>query len=136
VIEINWNPSERQLRQFAFLALIFFGGLGVWASLAGSVGLAAGVLFGIGIALGLPGLSVPRSVRLPYVLFSLVALPIGLVVSYLVLALLFYGIMTPTGWLLRLGGRDSLSLRGSPRVQSYWERRPGRSEPERYFRQS
>ena len=30
VMTINWNPSRRELRQFAGLCLVFFGGIAAW----------------------------------------------------------------------------------------------------------
>ena len=51
--------------------------------------------------------------------------------NFLVLALLFYLVITPTGLVLRLLGKDSLRLRFEPGVRSYWiERRPPGPAPE------
>ena len=42
------------------------------------------------------------------------------VISPLVLAMVFYGCITPIGWILRLTGKDLLRLRIEPEAKSYW----------------
>ena len=42
------------------------------------------------------------------------------VVSPIALAVLFYGVVTPTGLVMRLIGKDPLRLRLDPSIQSYW----------------
>ena len=51
------------------------------------------------------------------------------VVNPLVLGLLFYGTVTPVGWLMRAMGKDPLRLKRDPAAASYWIRRdpPGPS---------
>jgi hypothetical protein len=51
------------------------------------------------------------------------------IVSPLVMGLLFFVAVTPTGWLMRLRGRDVLSLRRRPELKSYWIRREAGSQP-------
>jgi hypothetical protein len=46
-------------------------------------------------------------------------------VSPLLMALLFYGVVTPTGLLIRMLGKDPLRLLRDPNASSYWiERKP------------
>jgi len=53
------------------------------------------------------------------------------VVQPLVLGLLFYGTVTPVGWLMRKAGKDPLRLRRDPAAQSYWVlRQPPGPAPE------
>jgi hypothetical protein len=42
------------------------------------------------------------------------------VTNPIVLALLFYGCITPTGWILRAMGKDLLCLRWDGETKSYW----------------
>ena len=42
------------------------------------------------------------------------------VTNPLILGLLFYGVMTPMGWLMRLAGRDCLRLRRGMVRSTYW----------------
>jgi len=53
------------------------------------------------------------------------------IVSPVVLAILYYGVVTPTGFLMRLAGKDPLRLRFDKAARSYWiERKPPGPAPE------
>ena len=45
------------------------------------------------------------------------------VVSPLVMGLIFFATVTPTGWIMRLLGKDVLSLKRRPDLKSYWIKR-------------
>lgn len=53
----------------------------------------------------------------------------GRVINPLTLGLIFFGVFTPTGIVMRLAGRDALSRRWDPSLKSYWVERdpPGPS---------
>jgi Saxitoxin biosynthesis operon protein SxtJ len=51
------------------------------------------------------------------------------IVSPLVMGVIFFTVVTPTGWLMRLRGKDVLSLRRRPDLTTYWIER-GASRPE------
>jgi hypothetical protein len=79
--------------------------------------LAAAVIFAL-VALYRPSLLAPLNwlwTKLGLVLFA--------VVSPLVLGIVYYGCITPIGWLMRLSGKDPLRLRLEPERKSYWESR-------------
>ncbi len=53
------------------------------------------------------------------------------IVSPVVMALLFYAVMTPTGLIMRALGKDPLRLRFDPNAESYWiHREPAGPNPE------
>jgi len=53
------------------------------------------------------------------------------IVSPLVMGVIFFAAVTPTGWIMRLRGKDLLSLKRRPDLKSYWIRRaPEPPEPE------
>jgi hypothetical protein len=133
--ELNWNPSTRELRGFSLIAMVFFGALGAWILLSRDPG-GAWLCWVVGVAFGLPGLLRPASVRLVFVLFSVATKPISWIVSHLILVILFYGVITPTGLLLRLFARETLDLAGDPARSSYWMQRTASADDERYLRQS
>ena len=45
------------------------------------------------------------------------------VVSPLVLGIMFYAVVTPMGWIMRVCGKDNLKVRGRGGEGSYWIRR-------------
>ena len=136
MIAINWDPSRRVLRQFAAVGFVFLVGAASVAHLRGRSAGTVATLAGLAILLALAGWLRPASVRLPYVLLSLAAYPIGMVVSHLILLLVFYAVMTPLGFLARLARPDPLGLRADRKSQSYWLRRSPPRGPETYLRQA
>ncbi len=53
------------------------------------------------------------------------------VVNPMVMGLLFYLMITPTAYVMRLLGKDHLKLRWDPAAKTYWiERRPPGPAPE------
>ena len=48
------------------------------------------------------------------------------IVSPLVMGLIFFATVTPTGWIMRLRGKDLLSLKRRPDQTSYWIKREPR----------
>jgi hypothetical protein len=63
------------------------------------------------------------------------ALPIGWVVSRVILGLVFYGLMTPVAFVFRAAGRDELMLKPPAGVGTYWQKRPATLDKSRYLRQ-
>jgi Saxitoxin biosynthesis operon protein SxtJ len=61
--------------------------------------------------------------------------PIGWTVTHVVMALLFFAVITPVGLLLRLFGHDALTRRMDSKAESYWTQRPQPSSIDRYFQQ-
>ncbi len=58
-------------------------------------------------------------------LWTRFGLLIHAIVSPVVLGLLFYGVITPTGLIMRALGKDPLGLAYEPAAESYWiKRRP------------
>jgi hypothetical protein len=134
LIRINHHPSSRQLQVFALAWLVFAGLLGwsQWAQGRAAAAIACGVA-----AAGVPviGAAWPEGLRRLYLGLSYVTYPIGLVVSSLVLVVLYYAILTPIGLILRICRHDPLHRRFDRQSASYWQQRPGRREPDSYFRQ-
>ena len=134
VLAINSKPDVRVLRQFGFLCCVVFGAYGIWRASRGdadvlSLGLLAGAIAG-----GLLGWVRPQWLRPVFVGWMILVFPIGWLVSHLLLAVLFYGVFTPLGFLLRWSGKDPLRLR-RPVVDSFWQDKPVVTDLRRYFRQ-
>ena len=145
MIEINRAPSRRHLRVFGAGALVVFAALGAWLFCAHRIfGVdvpapaaegAAYLLWALAALAGLLAAAAPAGLRPLYLALSVVSLPIGWLVSHAVLALVYYGILTPIGLVMRLAGRDPLCRKFDPQARSYWIDRPAGREVKRYFRQ-
>lgn len=135
MIEINKNPSERDLKFFAALQVIFFG-LVAW-SLSRN-GFSPPVVYGVvtvSLLVGIVGWASPRAIRPIFVGWLYAVFPIGWTISHLLVGLTYYGLITPLGFLARLAGHDPLKLRCQDSVDSYWEKRPSDRPPADYFKQ-
>lgn len=95
-----------------------------------------GVLGGIGGTLLLVGLLLPSAAKIFHAYWMRLAAVLGYINSRVLLFVLFYGLLTPYGFISRLAGRDKLNRRSRSR-DSYWiprERtRQGREQFERLF---
>lgn len=136
LVDINWKPNRRELRVFATIMLI---GCSIVAAVLWSYdhASAAKVVGCIGVVVGAMGLIVPPAVKPAYLLLTVVSWPIGFVLSYVVMGVFYYVIITGTGLVFRLVGRDPLHRRFEPDATTYWQPKnlPGAENKERYFRQ-
>ena len=137
MIKLDLNPTRSQLRQFAWIALIGFPLVGVvlsvWLAKLDTTFL--WIMLALGAVMGLcAAIDLMAVVRPVYVVMMLVAWPIGMVVSTLLMALIFYGMFTPVGLAFRLLGRDPLHRKIDPSADSYWIRRRAQRPPASYLR--
>lgn len=134
LVKINRNPSRHDLRMFAGVWFpLFCAALGaaVWRK-TGSLQ-AAGIVWGVGAAIALVCLLSLRLARLLALGMSYATFPIGFVVSHLIVAVVYFLVVTPVGFILRLCGHDALRLRFDRAAASYWIAREEPAGPESYF---
>ena len=86
------------------------------------------------VSIGGVGLRFPTSLRYLFVFLMILAFPIGFTVSALLLGTIFYLILTPLAFVMRILGRDQL-LRNKFESASFWIPMDGAPELFRYFRQ-
>jgi hypothetical protein len=105
---INWRPDAGELRRFAVAMLIGFAVLGLLSAWrGGGIGTTSIALWSIGVVLAVAAL-VPGLRRVAYLAVYLPTSIIGYVVSNIILALMFFLIITPLGIILKLMGKDLL----------------------------
>ncbi len=135
MIKIDWNPPESQLRQFGWISLLGFPAFGlVLHFVSGAPITALYVLIGVGIAVLALSLISTALVRPIFVGLMLVATPIGAIISFVCLSLIYYGLFTPVGILFRITGKDPLEKRLDKAAASYWIVRENKRTPASYFR--
>jgi len=130
-----FKPTERMLRQFAGLWVVFFGGMAVWQALHHHRPVVGAVLGLLAITVGPIGLLWPALIRPIFLGWMALAFPIGWTISRVVLSLVFFGLFTPLAMLFRLQGRDELALRKSPDAVTYWRSKPLAADKTQYLRQ-
>jgi MFS family permease len=144
LVELNLNPDRKTLRQFGVIAFIGFGILALLAyyeKLIFAFGLGSARLTVVGVMVGIGTLALffslvfPKANRFLYVGLTLLAFPIGFVLSYVIMGTLYFLIIGPIAILFRLFGRDSMHRGYDPNAPSYWtEAKPPRDK-ESYFHQ-
>lgn len=119
-------PSERSFGVVWTVALGLIGGLPlttggqprIWA-------------WALGALLAVTTWLRPSLLRIPNLLWFRFGLLLGRIVSPIVLGVIFFGVITPFGMVMRLSGRDPLRLRVDPAAGSYWvPRKPPGPPPE------
>ncbi len=144
MIEIDWKPDETTLKQFGFIALFGFGFLAAmaWFQLLIFSALpddlrqtVAGVFGGLAVVSTLFSLVAPKANLPIYVGLTVLAYPIGFVLSYVIMGFLFFVMITPLGLFFRVVGRDPLNRNFDPAAATYWSDPRPRRGKESYFRQ-
>ena len=130
------STSNNILRQFAGLCLLIFGGLAGWEYVWRDHQRLALLFAGLALVLGCGGLVWPRGIRPVFVTAMALTMPIGWVISRLLLGVLFFGLFTPVALVFKLIGRDALARRHTPERASYWEPKRGATDIRSYLRQS
>lgn len=121
-MRVHFSQERSVWRRFAVefwvalclvLALLCWRGVVGWG---GALGLASAGLAWVGVLWTLP-----RWNRAFYRALLVGGAALGRVFGPLLLAVLFFLVVTPVGLVLRLVGRDLLQLRRDPRAPSYWQ---------------
>jgi hypothetical protein len=136
LVELKRQASDREVRQFALLWLPGF------CLVAAAVGYlwfdaprAAVALLVAAGASCLCGVLVPQVMRVVLLAWMWLTYPLSWLASYVLLAAVYFLVITPIGMALRALGRDPLELQMKRAVDTYWQPRTADSDRQRYFRQ-
>jgi hypothetical protein len=134
--EVPVPVTDSTLRQLAGLCVAIFGALFAWSGYRhhGAPTTAAYVGLVFTLVVGLPGLVHPPSIRPVFLTLMAVTKPIGHIVSTGLMALIYFGLLTPIAVFFRVTGRDALARR-RPATESYWTPKYQPTDVRRYLRQ-
>ena len=135
ILDVNWSPSRRQLRQFAGLLVVFAGVVSGLMLYQGVSSTTAGATFGGAIVLGAVGWFWTGLLRAVYVVWMVVAFPIGWTVSHVVLAATFYLVFTPIGIMMKIVRYDPMRRKLDRDASTYWQPKRSDDDKNRYFKQ-
>ena len=133
LVEIDWHPTNRQLRQFGGLCLFALPGI---AWLWGGTTTVIATLAVVGAVLAVVGLVRPQAIRFVFLAFMIVAIPIGMVLGEVAMLCVFFGVFLPIGLAFRLMGRDALQLKMARDTTTYWRSKPKPPHAGSYYRQT
>lgn len=145
LVEINWTPDARTLKNFGFICVVFLMVAGAWIFLRHSFLFfdfventairAACTLWGIACVFFIASVVYSKAMYPIYLALVTISLPIGFVVSHIAMAFLYYCIFTPFGVVFKIMKRDVLERKFESDRQSYWVKRNRETDRQRYFRQ-
>ena len=144
LVELNLNPDRKTLRQFGVIAFIGFGilaALAYYEKLIFAFGLGDArmpLVTGfavVGAVALLFSLVAPKANRLLYVGLTLLAFPIGFVLSYVIMGALYFLIIGPIAIVMRLLGKDPMHRGYDPKAPTYWSAANPPRDKESYFHQ-
>ncbi len=136
LIEIDWSPKSKQLQNFGKIALAATAVISVLLYLLKGVAIQwVLIIFAVGFIIFIISMISLKLTKMIYLGMILLTMPIGWVVSFILLAAFYFLLLAPLGLIFRLMGRDPLCRRFEPAEKSYWlSRRPPKG-PEQYFHQ-
>ena len=136
LFEIDWNPKSKELRSFGKIALVASAVISLLLYLLKGVAIQwVLIIFAFGFIIFIISMISLKLTKMIYLGMILLTMPIGWVVSFILMAAFYFLLLAPLGLVFRLIGRDPLYRRFDPAAKSYWlSRRPPKG-PEQYFHQ-
>ncbi len=135
LFEIRKEPARWELACFGALFAAFFGIIGLIAHFRFDAPRFAIGAWAVGGLVCAVYYALPRSRRAIYRAWICLVSPIGWALSLVILAIVYFVVVTPIGLFMRLIGHDPLSRRRSREATTYWSERPPAAKSERYFHQ-
>jgi carbamoyltransferase len=128
-------PTTRQLCEFAAIGTIIFVGLALGRVIKMHTMPLTAIYAAAALLLGLIGFVRPRLLAPIFSTWLFLTAPVAWVVSAVLLAVVYYGVVTPLGLLFRLIGRDELDRRFRSGQDTYWREKPAATDTSRYLQQ-
>lgn len=114
------DTSKKALQKFGLVIAIGLGLIGIYISLKTNNLNVSKWLWGIGLLFLILCFILPTILRPVYRIWMLIAYFIGRIISNVILIVLYYVVLTPTGLVLRLFGKDILNKKFEKNHESYW----------------
>ena len=128
----NTRVTFRAEREFGLIVGGIFALLSAWWLFRGKYPTLSYVMMSVGVLLVLFAIALPRALKYPNKAWMGLAEVLGFVSSRIILALVFFGIVTPIGLIKRLSGWDPLNRRAQAR-DSYWQTYSERQQDHRHY---
>ncbi len=117
--------EKKQLRHFGLIVGGLFAVVGLWPAVFRAEGPRLWAL-ALTLVLVVPALAMPRSLTYVYRIWMAVGEVLGWINTRVLLCLIFYGLVTPMGIIMRRLGRDPMRRGFEPGVETYRVLKPSR----------
>ena len=135
LLQTDREPTPGELRLFGVLQLVFLGLIGgLVLHRTGSWALAI-VVWTVTLLLSAFYYAMPTAQHMVFQTWMTLVYPIGWIISHILLVVLFYVVITPIGWILRLCRYDGLQRQLDRSTSTYWTSHHPIEDTKRYFQQ-
>ena len=132
LVEFNWTPTDRQLRQFGMISAVALPLIGwIWSAPPRILAMVSA----IGLLIAVVGWLRPKMVKPLFIAMATVATPIGMLLGELIMLLVYSLVFVPMGLWFRIIGRDALQ-KNRAAADSYWKPVDPPKSVASYYRQS
>lgn len=114
------DQDRKSLRSFAFVMAGALTVIGLLIFFFGEVQERAFGFGGIALILLLVGLTIPHILKPVHTAWMALAFFLGYFVSRILLSVIFFLLITPIGFVMRVFGKDFLNRKIEPERESYW----------------
>ena len=135
LIDRNREPTPKDLRVFGLTLALFLGVVGVLVGNRTGQWTIPIVVWSAALIQCALYYLIPSVQAMVFRAWITALFPIGWVISYTLLAAIYYLIVTPIGLFMRLLGRDPLQRQLDHTTESYWAPYIGAEKRSRYFQQ-
>jgi hypothetical protein len=135
LLDRSRQPTPRDLRIFGAILLAF--GLIVAGLVFVTTASRTAVLVIVAVTVFVTAIyfAVPPLRSIVFSAWMALFFPIGWLVSHGLLAITYFGVITPIGMIMRIAGYDPLRRKLDPNRQSHWSAHSSDQEARRYFQQ-
>lgn len=117
-MEGQHHAMDKELRQFGLLVGGVFAVIGLWPLVARGASPRVWAMV-LGILLMVLGATLPRSLRQVHRGWMQVGHVLGAINTKMILGIIYYGLITPMGLVMRLMGKDSMHRRLAKEATTY-----------------
>jgi hypothetical protein len=125
-------PSRRANRSFGLVVGGILAAFGLWWLYRGKFPSVAPFVAGVGVLLAVLGAAAPGTLTVPNRLWMRFGEALSFVMTRVVLAIVFYLVVTPIGWIRKATGGDPLRRRGAS-GETYWHPYPARQRDTKHY---
>lgn len=123
---MNTHDQKKQLRNFGLTVGGIFAAIGVWPVVFHAEGPRLWALT-VAAALVIPAVVMPRSLTHVFRIWMAAAEVLSWINTRILLSIVFYGLVTPIGMIVRRFGRDPMQRGFEPGVETYRVSKPVRA---------